>query len=375
MVAIRSERDLGSNPTEPARELELIQRPSIDFGIFIPGARNQILANDGENGIESWQVRTKEKGAPLTARAIKKVTGVERRHVADSSETTLFMAEAAALHIFPHRGNIPVDTTIVSSTYPIRIAEPNIGQAEALNRELGIAGEAIDFHGACAGTVEALVHLWEHEKQYKGKRILLIASEKHTDKVYDLREKGAAQRDPSLSQLLMSDGAVAMYFVYGEGLTVLAGKTIDLEHRNLIRAPYDRNLLAGNYIEIPDGGVPFWPKMLQKGEEVSDLLEQSIQIPVEELLATANLKPQDISLIIPHQPSLSLLKKLQAKFETMGFSEKQFVIDIQDGNFSSASVPKAMEKSIREGRLKKGDIALCVQLGAGMAISLAVVQL
>jgi len=88
--------------------------------------------------------------------------------------------------------------------------------------------------------------------------------------------------------------------------------------------------------------------MLQKGDEVSALFEQYIQTHVEELLTAANLHPKDIKLVIPHQPSIILLKKLRAKFEAIGFSREQFVIDIEDGNFSSASVPKAMEKQLEK---------------------------
>jgi len=59
----------------------------------------------------------------------------------------------------------------------------------------------------------------------------------HSRNVWDLREEGGIQKDPGLSQLLLSDAAVAMYFVNGKDLTILASITKDLGHPELITGP------------------------------------------------------------------------------------------------------------------------------------------
>jgi 3-oxoacyl-[acyl-carrier-protein] synthase-3 len=51
----------------------------------------------------------------------------------------------------------------------------------------------------------------------------------------------------------------------------------------------------------------------------------------------------------------------------MGFPNEKVIVTIDKfGNSSAASVPVALDKIYREGKIKKGDKILMVSFGAGM---------
>ena len=69
-----------------------------------------------------------------------------------------------------------------------------------------------------------------------------------------------------------------------------------------------------------------------------------------------------VQMIIPHQGSGHMVDIISQQLKD-GFPP--VFKDIEEGNFSSASLLKAMERAIREGKLKKGRVLL-VGFGAGL---------
>jgi 3-oxoacyl-[acyl-carrier-protein] synthase III len=280
------------------------------------------------------------------------------------------MAQMAAIHMFPKMDKVkpPVDLTIASTSYPIGV---NI--SEALNQQMGIDADNVDIYAACSGVGRGFDYVRKYAKNGQG--IFIDASERHQKHVWDLREEGSMQEDPGLSQLLLSDNAVAMYFVYGKDLTVLASDTKDLGHSEFITGPYDRSILTGNYIEEPAGtGVMYSDKLQQQGRGMLRLAHSAVPDLIAKTVREAGLKPDDIDAVITHQPSIHLLRTMRDRLATMGFAPEKFVIDIQDGNFSSASVLKAFYRAMREDRIRKGGKVVLATIGAGVTSSVAILE-
>ena len=351
---------------QPSHRSEVI-RPGggILFEIFLPPGRERVTENAQA---AQWKLIASD-GKPLDAAEIFRRTGIERRYIAYDLDP-LFMAEIATLHMFPRMKTVPppVDLTIASTSYPLGV---NI--SAELNKQMGIDADNLDIYAACSGAGRGLDYVGKYVREGQG--VLLVESEMHSRNVWDLREEGGIQKDPGLSQLLLSDAAVAMYFVNGKDLTILASITKDLGHPELITGPYDRRLLTGNYIEEPAGtGVMYSPKLQQDGKGMFMLVRAAIPDAIEETVLGAGLTPDDIDLVITHQPSIHLLEVMQKRLAKKGFAPEKFVFDMQDGNFSSGSTTKATHRAMREGRIHKGSKVVVATVGAGITASVAILE-
>ncbi|WP_129312266.1 ketoacyl-ACP synthase III [Streptomyces sp. L2] len=85
---------------------------------------------------------------------------------------------------------------------------------------------------------------------------------------------------------------------------------------------------------------------------------------IDQALSSADLKPDDIKVVISHQPNPVLLRKAYAK---TGLPEDRLiVIGERVGNLGAGSLPYALAQAAAEGRLEPGDKALIVAFGAGL---------
>jgi 3-oxoacyl-[acyl-carrier-protein] synthase-3 len=85
-----------------------------------------------------------------------------------------------------------------------------------------------------------------------------------------------------------------------------------------------------------------------------------------DLLARNSVSVGDISVMIPHQANLRIIK---AAAERLGIPIEKVVINIENyGNTTAATIPLATRDAINDGRLKKGGVALFAAVGAGYTV-------
>ncbi len=88
-----------------------------------------------------------------------------------------------------------------------------------------------------------------------------------------------------------------------------------------------------------------------------------------------------VNKIIPHQANARIIKgaaeDLEARLELpKGSVEKKMIVTIEKyGNNSTASIPLALDESLRKGELKKGDLVILVGFGAGLTFGANLVRL
>ena len=347
---------------ELAPKPETEKRRGISFGFYYP---REVLTNAD---IGLWRVLT-AGGHFLTAESILQKTGVKQRFVADPYEDHLFMGGAAALHALENgRGKRPVDFVFVTTTYG---TGKNL--ANEISNRFCLDAEALDVYEACSGFVGTLSHIKQNEAQYLGKNILIVSVDKHQEHVFDLKN-GGAKADPALSQTIFSDGASAIRFTYGKDLTVLASADIELGHSDSLKLDDRRNLRVPPFIVKPESCIPLSEsgKIEQQGKTVYGAVTRAIPDLITQIVQKTGLEPEDVDLVIPHQASIHVLETLQTRLKD--YPEKVF-IDIENGNFSSASIPKAMREAMRQSRIGKGSTVVLAGFGAGLFASVIVVKL
>lgn len=334
---------------------EYFRIPSLNIGFYLP---TEFISN---NMVESWGATTKT-GKPLTADYIKEATGIERRFV-ERKKSTAEMAVSAARFVVDEKEKI--DFVIATTSFPDKMV--SIGQT--VNNELGLnARVEPDKSVACSGFVYILNQIADNRDRFEGKNCLVAASEKYSP--YLAHVKNQAGIDPSLAQLLFSDGAAAVLLKLGENIDIHHYKNFFFpELSKYIRMPVDISEKSYQHENIPV--APSQSGYFeQDGGEVLKVIKRKIAPLIHEAIIEGGFKPEDIQLIIPHQPSIRALDYLEEKLPQYSVYR-----DIQNGNFSSASVPIALRNAILERKVGKGDNIVLAQFGAGMMLSTAIISL
>jgi len=99
------------------------------------------------------------------------------------------------------------------------------------------------------------------------------------------------------------------------------------------------------------------------GKEVYKTAIKVLPIAIREVLNDIGLKVSDVDFMIPHQPSIEILKKT-AEIISMPFEKVMINMD-RYANTSGGTIPILLDEVNKSGKLKKGDIILFVAIGAG----------
>lgn len=239
------------------------------------------------------------------------------------------------------------------------------------------------FSTACSGGVVALDFLRHQQKEQEGASVLLVI-----DETGYRRTLPPVERDSGRSGLIFSDGAIAMQFQLGRGVTVLDSEVIAVEdmsqllcmktpevddedpYLTVIRPPYaDEFTMKGPELRTFFGG-----QLLEREEGVE---ENDIERFVRE--SGISYDPYDqISFFLGHQASSRMVEAFNKWAESRErFPNMHYVgRGIYDyGNTSSASTFLDLEDGIAKKSVQKNDTGLFVVYGGGLVSAKALVRL
>ena len=92
----------------------------------------------------------------------------------------------------------------------------------------------------------------------------------------------------------------------------------------------------------------------------------------EKVLASCDLKPDDVTWVIPHQANMRIIQAIANRFH--GNMDK-FIVNLDHvGNISAASIPVALDEAVRAGKIHKGDLLLFVAFGGGFTWGATVLE-
>jgi 3-oxoacyl-[acyl-carrier-protein] synthase-3 len=130
---------------------------------------------------------------------------------------------------------------------------------------------------------------------------------------------------------------------------------------------------AGDVL-IPGGGsrLPASPETLSGGKHlirmdgkaVRDFILEIFPAAADSALRASDLKPDDIALVVTHQPNPVLLRR--ACIEAGLDPGRLVIVADQTGNIGAGCLPYALAVAQAEGRLRQGDRMLIVGFGAGV---------
>jgi 3-oxoacyl-[acyl-carrier-protein] synthase-3 len=137
----------------------------------------------------------------------------------------------------------------------------------------------------------------------------------------------------------------------------------------------DSSMLAGNWGtrgEFATAWTMTKRSWQMNGSQVYDLAVEYMTESINLALVGLDITMADIDHVIPHQPSIQILKEVARKLD-IPFSKFHTHMD-KYANTGAASVPLGLDLMNKSGKLKKGDIVVLSAVGAGWSWGTVVME-
>ena len=289
---------------------------------------------------------------------IRQRSGIERRYIADETETTSVLGTVAARAALASAGMVPADIDLIvcaTSTpdYTFPATATQIQNALDMHH-----GAAFDVQAVCSGFVYALTVADKFLISGSTRSALVIGAETFS-RILDWKDRGTC--------VLFGDGAAAVVLTAEHGAGTNADRGILHTH---IRS--DGRYRDKLYVDGGAGSNGQVGHLRMEGREVFKHAVINLADTVEATLAATGLKGSDIDWFVPHQANKRII---DATAHKLGVPESRVVYTVQDhGNTSAASIPLALARAVGDGRIKPGQLVLIEAMGGGFTWGSALIR-
>lgn len=285
------------------------------------------------------------KGVETSDEWIVARTGIRARHFAAPDVSSSDLATKAAQSALQAAGvqASDIDLIIVATSTPDMVF-PSV--ACIVQNKLGIAGcPAFDVQAVCCGFIYALTVADAMIKSGSASKALVIGAEVFS-RILDFSDRTTC--------VLFGDGAGAVVLQASDTPGILASDLhADGKHVGILCVPG----------HVSGGQVLGSPLLKMDGQAVFKLAVGMLESTARAALAKANMTEADIDWMVPHQANIRIMQSTSRKLKIP--LEKMIVTVDQHGNTSAASIPLALDVSVRSGKVKKGDTLMLEAVGGG----------
>ncbi len=317
----------------------------ISTGSYLP---KKILTNDDLSKI----VDTNDEW--ITQR-----TGIKTRHIAGENEFASDMGVQACFDALKN-ANLTVNDIdlliVATSTSDTNYPSCACRMQEKLKMFHG--APAFDVQAVCSGFLYALDVADSMIKTGRFKRAIVVGSDKNSS-IVDWTDRNTC--------VLFGDGAGAVILEKVETSQL----SNDISFSHII----DSQIFASG--EFADLLVTKKKEETQKqviemnGREVFRHATTKMSESIKNILDKNKIKPEDVTLFIPHQANYRILIKVA---ENLGIDADKFIMTLdKQGNTSSATIPLALDFAVKTNKIKRGDILVFTSLGSGLTWGASVV--
>ncbi|WP_264705884.1 beta-ketoacyl-ACP synthase III [Wolbachia endosymbiont (group A) of Ancistrocerus nigricornis] len=276
---------------------------------------------------------------------IRQRTGIVQRHIADEGELTSDLAVNAAKSAI-EKAKISVDeidliivaTTTPDKTFPscATIVQSKLKCKNAF---------AFDVQAACSGFIYAVTVADSLIKSNNRIKYALVIGAEIMSRIVDWEDRSTC--------VLFGDGAGAVVMKSEMGRSGIIST----------------NLYSDGNVDIlcTNGGVSSTGdsgKIYMNGREVFKHAVDKLTALIEETLKCNNLKITDIDWLIPHQANIRIIEAVVKKLD---FPIEKVINTVdKHANTSAASIPLTLDYAIQKSKIKLGNLALLISIGAGL---------
>ena len=305
-------------------------------GSFLPPERLTndalvaLLAQDGIETSDQWIVER---------------TGIKARHFAAADVACSDLAVQAARRALEAADcdAASIDLIIVATSTPDMVFPST---ACIVQQKLGVHGcPAFDVQAVCSGFIYALTLADSMIRTGAARKALVIGAEVFS-RILDFKDRGTC--------VLFGDGAGAVVLEASDTPGILASELhADGRHVDILCVPG----------HVSGGLVLGDPLLKMDGPAVFKIAVHVLLEVAHSVLAKAGLTDADVDWLIPHQANLRIMQSTAKRLKLP--LDKLIVTVDQHGNTSAASIPLALDESVRAGKIKRGDTVLLEGVGGG----------
>lgn len=289
-------------------------------------------------------------------------TGIKERRIAAEGEFTSHLATNAARNALEQAGIDAADLELIIVA-TITPDTPTPATACYVQQMLGAHGAvAFDISAACSGFLYAMKIAKRLISDGAFKNALIIGAEK-LSAVTNWQDRSTC--------VLFGDGAGAAVLRVaepGEGSIIATEMGTDGRLTHLLAIPG-----GGTACPITSSNVDLnLATLSMQGKEVFKHAVNRMKEAAEKVIERANLKPEDIMCVLPHQANLRIIDAIADRLAVP--SERVYVNLDRYGNTSAAAVAIALDEAHRNGAFKRGEHIVMVAFGAGLTWAAAAIR-
>jgi 3-oxoacyl-[acyl-carrier-protein] synthase-3 len=283
-------------------------------------------------------------------------TGIRERHIADPGVGTSDLALHASCKAIERAGLTPadIDFIVVGTTTPDMMFPST---ACLLQAKLGATNAwGFDLAAACSGFTYGLTTAAGLVASGASKHALVVGA------------------DIMSSIIDYTDRATCVIFGDGAGAAVVEASDdpdigiidfenyVDGEGGQALCMPAGGSLRPASH-ETVDERLHY---VKQDGQAVFKFAVRNTEEACRRILERNRVRPDEIDLLVSHQANRRIISSAAEK---LGLGPEKVVINIEKfGNTTAATIPLALNDAIEDKRLKRGDLALLVSVGAGFTV-------
>lgn len=287
-------------------------------------------------------------------------SGIKERRLAAKTEATSDLAVKAAKDALDDAKISPqdLDLIIVATITPDMqfpstacIVQHGLGAKNAV---------CFDVSAACSGFIYAISIAEQFLARGTYKNALIVGAEMLSS-ITDWQDRNTC--------VLFGDGAGAAVLSEvksGGIISTYLGSDGSLSDILMVPAGGSRNPATNKTV---DNRMHY---LKMRGNELFKVAVNTMSDATNQVLKQADLKPSDITLVIPHQANIRIIMAIAKK---LGLSQDKFYLNIERyGNMSSASLAVALCEAVKEGKVKKADVILLNAFGAGLVWGACIIK-
>ena len=276
--------------------------------------------------------------------------GIKERRVVEGEATSDLATKAGSAAIKNAGLNVTdIDLIVVATTTPDRLA-PSCA-CFVQEKLKAFQAVAFDVAAVCSGALFTISVAYQFIKTGTYKNVLVIGADTFSN-ITDWRRRDSV--------------------FFGDGAGALLLSETD-EDKGFMDFDLHSDGRGKEHFTIPGGGSeqPASNESLNanqhyfqmNGKEVFKTAVKVLPESIHELLKRNKISVDKISYMIPHQPSIGILKNI-AKSIDMPFDKVMTNMD-KYANTSGATIPLVLDETHKAGRFKDGDHLLFAAVGAG----------
>jgi len=294
------------------------------------------------------------------AKWIEEKLGIKERHIAAPDQSTSDLAAHAAVNAIDNAGltKDDIDLIIVATATPDRLAPSTASIVQ--DKIQAYNSVAFDIAAVCSGFLYAMSVASVYIASGVYDNVLVVGADTFS-RITDWKRRDA---------VFFGDGAGAAVLTHGNGNEGFIAFRLYTDGR-------------GKYeFTVPAGGSehPANEETIKKGmhyfqmngRAVYETGTEVLPIAINQVLSDTNLKIEDIDLMIPHQPSIAILKKTA---EIIGLPFEKVMTNMNNyANTSGGTIPILLDEVNRAGKLIKGTTILFAAVGSGWTYGASIVK-